>query len=133
MEAYCISQEKFRDKWDGILENIGRNGFPGVKIFPAIEGVEQRNNQLLSLWARYNLLNKIHRKNHEQFTTWGSVGCYLSHVSLWQYIVNKNVDKMAVFEDDVLFSEDAKGKIEKLINSIPEDADMVALGLLWNN
>lgn len=132
MEAYCISQEKFKNKWNETLVNIRENGFPGVKIFPAVEGSEQKNNQLLSVWARYNLLNGIYRKCHEQFTTWGSVGCYLSHVSLWQYMVNKNLDKMAIFEDDVIFSEGAKEKIDSLLQSIPDDADMVALGVLWN-
>lgn len=48
----------------------------------------------------------------------GEKGCLLSHLVLWKRCVDNNLDYIAVFEDDIIFSEEA-AKYIKSINQIP--------------
>ena len=46
-----------------------------------------------------------YRTKHYQLTM-GGIGCYLSHVGLWNYIYNKGIDYALIFEDDASIPQD---------------------------
>jgi len=149
--VYCISLEKNKPTWNAILKNIKINtGFENVKMFPAIQGSDlekyYKNNEVvsqpindiiskhgdvMSLWARYKLHTNENRREHAQFGSWGAVGCYLSHASLWEMVVNQNLDHCLIFEDDVVFEPDFVEKYNKVINYIPSDTDIFFLDISW--
>ena len=135
MEVYCISLEKNKDNWPKLIKNISENGFPNVQIFKAVYGKdlkETNDTDIISTWALYQLLNNIERKCHAQLGTWGAVGCYLSHISIWQKMVEQKIEKCLIFEDDVEFENDFKEKFKKNVeNKIPKDADAVFLDVAW--
>lgn len=58
--------------------------------------------------------------------TGGELACFMSHVSLWQKMVDENIPYMAVFEDDIYLGQDAN----KILNSdvwIPNGVDIIKL------
>lgn len=63
--------------------------------------------------------------NSENFTK-GEKACFLSHVALWDYCVKNNLNFIAVFEDDVLLSNNAASFLKK-IDWIPSDVEIVKL------
>ena len=44
---------------------------------------------------------------HEDFLTSGELACFMSHVSIWQKMVDEQIPHLAVFEDDVYLGERA--------------------------
>ena len=56
------------------------------------------------------------RSNHKELTK-GSLGCYLSHLEIYKYIVKKN-KPCIVCEDDIEFSSDSYKKIIDSINEV---------------
>lgn len=62
----------------------------------------------------------------------GEIGCFLSHRTFWQKVVQSRLSHAFVLEDDILFSEE----IFKILSSedwIPADADFVKLNLFPTN
>ncbi|NHB58728.1 glycosyltransferase family 25 protein [Acinetobacter sp. 194] len=41
------------------------------------------------------------------FLTQGEIACFMSHVSLWQKMIDENIQHLAIFEDDVYLGEHA--------------------------
>ena len=133
MKVYCISMEKNPEK---IINNIVSNGFPQVQLFNAVNGKDlsiSGGSDLLSVFALENLIKKNERRYHAELGTWGAVGCYLSHVSLWQQLVqDENEELYLIFEDDITFSDNFKINYEKCMENIPKNWDILFLDLTWN-
>lgn len=123
-KSYCISLKKQEPKWDEILDNIHRRGFPSCEIFEGVLGSKYKDtdtSNLLSVWQEYILNFEKDRHNHEQFTSWGGLGCYMSHYSIWKDAIEKGYKKIAVFEDDVVFKDNFIQKLENDIDKVPTD------------
>lgn len=56
-----------------------------------------------------NVCDKLNLKNLKQSDNLaqGEKGCFLSHVSLWQKMIDEHIEWLAIFEDDVHLGEDA--------------------------
>ena len=59
----------------------------------------------------------------------GSLGCLLSHVTLWEHIYNDSDCKIALIcEDDILLNKDFKIKLSEIPwSDVPEDWDIIKL------
>lgn len=53
------------------------------------------------------LAEKMALQVHEDFLTSGELACFMSHVSIWQKMVEEQIAHLAVFEDDVYLGENA--------------------------
>ena len=73
-----------------------------------------------------------YRTKHYQLTM-GGIGCYLSHVGLWNFIYNKGIDYALIFEDDANippnFIENLNISIENM-NKADPDWDILFLDAL---
>lgn len=61
----------------------------------------------------------------------GMAGCFLSHFLCIQDAYMKWYDRIAVFEDDVILSDNFIKKLEKEIKEVPENRDI--LFMWWHN
>nr|WP_257008484.1 glycosyltransferase family 25 protein [Haemophilus haemolyticus] len=53
------------------------------------------------------------------------IACALSHIVLWSFILENNLDYINIFEDDIYLGENAKELLN--IDYIPEDTDILKL------
>lgn len=53
------------------------------------------------------LAEKMHLNVGDEYLTGGELACFMSHVSVWQKMVDKQIPYIAVFEDDVFLGQDA--------------------------
>jgi GR25 family glycosyltransferase involved in LPS biosynthesis len=77
----------------------------------------------------YNNNQKI-RKNHYELTN-GSIGCYASHMKIYNEIVQNNIPYALILEDDCIITSDSDffwNKVSKF--NIPENADVFFLNTL---
>ncbi|WP_180068696.1 glycosyltransferase family 25 protein [Acinetobacter sp. YH16038] len=53
------------------------------------------------------LAEKMHLNVGDEYLTGGELACFMSHVSVWQKMVDEQIPHLAVFEDDVYLGENA--------------------------
>ena len=57
----------------------------------------------------------------------GRIGCFLSHVMLWNHILYSNYDEVLILEDDFIFNVPLN-KILEYKNELPTDWDLFFVG-----
>lgn len=103
-------------------------------MFDAVKGKELHtyveNKENLTLKG-LNDVKSFYRISHTDLTGYNSVGCYLSHVSLWYKIVTEKIKGAYVFESDSLCISDTT-TIKKMNNYLESfnsiDGDLLLLG-----
>jgi len=79
------------------FKNLERfNGINGYTMKP------QEVRKILTQKAYNGVYYQSHRSSDYDLGSLGAVGCYLSHLKLWQEIVDKNLPGMYIFESDVI-------------------------------
>jgi glycosyl transferase family 25 len=120
--AFCITLDpKSTKRALPTLEQIKSIGFEKAEFFP---GVDLRKKKLIDVkdlvsTRAYEELSEG-RYTHEGLSGLGSVGCYLAHLGLWKKCVELDTP-IAIFEDDLFFTPDAKEKIQKAYTSAVEN------------
>jgi GR25 family glycosyltransferase involved in LPS biosynthesis len=67
------------------------------------------------------------RQTHSELTI-GAIGCYLSHVGIWELIQQRGQSFAIVCEDDAVVPERLLDYIQCSMSSIPEDWDVILCG-----
>jgi GR25 family glycosyltransferase involved in LPS biosynthesis len=61
----------------------------------------------------------------------GEIGCCVSHAKIWQKVVDENISKCLVLEDDAIkILPGFDGILSSLIDKLPEDWDILLLGFM---
>lgn len=99
--AFCINLEKRLDRWNAFSKQPGVQQLPNVKRFLGVDGskLDIMNDDRIPLATKKNIKKKT-RRAHEEISTVGAVGCALSHISVWEWIVQNQSAVTLVFEDD---------------------------------
>lgn len=136
--AFCITLERRQDRWRRFQDQSGINQLE-LKRFLGVDGktIDVRKDDRVALCTKRNILAKV-RRSHEELDSVGGVGCALSHIAVWQWMVDNNQEVCLVFEDDAVvppdFVERANTCIEQsTILKDPKKWDMWLLGGLWDN
>jgi glycosyl transferase family 25 len=58
----------------------------------------------------------------------GEKGCFISHLRIWRYIVDNDIDYGLIFEDDANLCNDFLKKYKDFITEIPNDCDIAFIG-----
>jgi glycosyl transferase, family 25 len=134
--AFCITLERRVDRWRRFQDQSGINGLE-LKRFIGVDGktLDMTTDSRVTTLTKRNIATKS-RRSHEELDTIGGVGCALSHIALWQWVVDNNQEMVLVFEDDAVvppdFIEKANACIKRsMILKDPKKWDMWLLGGKW--
>lgn len=96
LKNYVISLTTATERREHIKNEFSKQDIP-FEFFDAItpELIKSTCDQL-----------GIHLVNNQRLSN-GEKGCFLSHVYLWQKMVDENLEYIAIFEDDVYLGENA--------------------------
>jgi GR25 family glycosyltransferase involved in LPS biosynthesis len=56
------------------------------------------------------------------------IGCAMSHIKTWKLFLESNAEYAIIFEDDVVFEDNFKEKLDLGIKNTPKDFDILYLG-----
>jgi glycosyl transferase family 25 len=56
------------------------------------------------------------------------LGCALSHINIWKKIVNNKFESALIFEDDMMLVDNWEDTLDKSINDLPKNWDVLTLG-----
>jgi glycosyl transferase family 25 len=136
--AFCITLERRQDRWRRFQDQSGINQLD-LKRFLGVDGktIDVRKDDRVALCTKRNILAKI-RRSHEELDSVGGVGCALSHIAIWQWMVDNNQEVCLVFEDDAVVPPDFVQRAntciqESTILKDPKKWDMWLLGGLWDS
>jgi glycosyl transferase family 25 len=135
--AFCITLERRTDRWKRFQDQPGIQGLQ-VKRFVGVDGktLDIKTDPRVATLTKRNILTKS-RRAHEELDSAGGVGCALSHIAIWQWMVDNNQNVCLVFEDDAVippnFIEKTNTCIETSFLKDPAKWDLWLLGGKWSD
>lgn len=132
---YLINLKRRPDRYKKFMEYYTSSDLKNHQLirFNAIDGsLLNVNNVPLTDLARNELKqldNSGFRTKHYQLTK-GAIGCYLSHVKLWENILKTNTEYALIFEDDAKIPSRIYKIIKTEIRNVPKDWDIILLGYM---
>jgi GR25 family glycosyltransferase involved in LPS biosynthesis len=99
--AFCINLERRLDRWNQFNAQPALHDLPNVKRFIGVDGstLDIMKDPRIPLYTKKNIKNKM-RRAHEELSTAGGIGCALSHIAAWEWIVENQTPITMIFEDD---------------------------------
>ena len=99
--AFCINLERRIDRWQEFSAQPGVQQLQNVKRFIAVDGskLDIMSDTRIPINTKKNIMTKS-RRAHEEISTIGAIGCALSHISIWEWIVQNQAPITLVLEDD---------------------------------
>jgi glycosyl transferase family 25 len=105
------------------------------------ERLAQFDTHMKAQEIKYERFNAIKGKNVlkderltdycNTFCTDGMKGCALSHRSIWEYMVEHNLQNVFIFEDDAVIDKNFSRDFQHVWNHLPKDYDIVYFGCLF--
>lgn len=130
MLIYCINLDRSTERWEK-MKKLFSQIFPNIQRFKAVEGAKLDVNRLtkmrmVSPYAEFNI--ERGRTSHDIFETKGAIGCYLSHLKLWELCIQRNENVM-ILEDDIVPTKDFNNEnLNYYLNEIPKEAGIIIIG-----
>jgi GR25 family glycosyltransferase involved in LPS biosynthesis len=131
---FVINLQRRIDRWNHASKQFLKNGFSlsQVRRWAALDAARLCQEDSLCFediltpraFSEFRLKTKTY---HEQLSV-GAVGCFLSHVQVWEEIVRAEIPAAVIFEDDLQFVDKFKTRFDQIWPSVPPDWDLVFLG-----
>ncbi len=121
------------DRWEAVSTRLAAVGLNKLIRVPAING------NRLSLDAIQPILGQptalIEQSPDSHFTlTRPAIGCFLSHLSVWRWMVAKGLPKLLVFEDDAMpvpgFDQN---RFRATVDAVPSKSGLLFMGRILMN
>lgn len=121
------------DKWDAVSSRMATIGLNKLIKMPAVEGAKLDLDALGPLLAQpANRVENAPRSHYSM--TRPAVGCFLSHLATWRWMLASGLPQVLVFEDDATPADGFDpGRFGSFIESKSRDAGMVLLGRIIMN
>ncbi|XP_004862858.1 procollagen galactosyltransferase 2 isoform X2 [Heterocephalus glaber] len=114
-EIFMINLKRRKDRRDRMLRTLYEQEIE-VKIVEAVDGKALNTSQLKAL--NIEMLPGYQDPYSSRPLTRGEIGCFLSHYSVWKEVIDRELEKTLVIEDDVRFEHQFKKKLMKLMDDI---------------
>jgi glycosyl transferase family 25 len=123
MQVFCISLDKYLDRWPSIVERFTAAGLPQVIRSAGVLG----QITAASVWNRYRMLRHELRLFDLQIDNVGAVGCFFAHRRIWERMVHEKIPQCLIFEDDVLFLPEFMPRLQQHLADAPPNLSMLLL------
>jgi glycosyl transferase family 25 len=120
MQLLVINLASQRDRWDNVSEEFARLGLQASRVEGVLGGGLARDERAELYSSRLN------RRQYHKALAPGEIGCYASHIRVWQQLLASGETMCAVFEDDVAPGGELPAVLQA-IESLPGPWDMIKL------
>ncbi|KRE11494.1 hypothetical protein ASE66_23365 [Bosea sp. Root483D1] len=116
------------DKWNAISKRMAAIGLNKLIKVPAVEGARLSLEAIAPLSCQPAAQIEAAPQSHFTLTR-PAIGCFLSHIATWQWLIANKMPRLLVFEDDAnpAASFDAN-RFRNVLGAIPPKAGLVFLG-----
>ncbi|XP_045879729.1 inactive glycosyltransferase 25 family member 3 isoform X3 [Meles meles] len=127
-EVFVISLARRPDRRERMLSSLWEMEISG-RVVEAVDGRTLNSSIMRSLGV--DLLPGYQDPYSGRTLTKGEVGCFLSHYSIWEEVAARGLAQVLVFEDDVRFESNFRGRLERLMEEVEAEKlpwDLIYLG-----
>ncbi|XP_008284450.1 procollagen galactosyltransferase 2 [Stegastes partitus] len=127
-EIFLINLRRRPDRRDRMLFSLNELEID-VKVVDAVDGNALNSSDIKILGV--DLLPGYYDPFSGRTLTKGEVGCFLSHYYIWKEMVDMQMDKALLFEDDVRFQANFKRRVLRLMEEVEQvelDWDIIYFG-----
>ncbi|RTL72562.1 MAG: glycosyltransferase family 25 protein [Hyphomicrobiales bacterium] len=118
------------DRWDAISTRLGAVGLTKLTKAPAVLGADLSDAQLTALLGPRGPSIRETPRDHLSLTP-PAVGCFLSHVAIWQWVVAHELPRVMVLEDDAHPGAHFDGaRFARVVGSLTPEDNLVFPGCL---
>jgi GR25 family glycosyltransferase involved in LPS biosynthesis len=118
-KIYCVNLDCDQERFKYVKTQFEKHNLE-VTRFPGILGSEIKQEE----YPEYIKKDSILLKNK-----CGSVGCYLSHIKIWDQILKSDdINQALILEDDIDLDSDFNQKLEQYYQQVPKNWDLIYLG-----
>lgn len=132
-DCYVINLERNKDRMENVQRTYDRsdlNTQPLIRV-EAVDGKKIDIEPFITPLAYEGILQmeKTNERLYHAQISRGAVGCYLSHLNIYEQIQQSGKEFGIILEDDVSIPKHVfKQRIRDVLNTVPEDWDMILLG-----
>ncbi|CAH6420964.1 Glycosyltransferase family 25 (LPS biosynthesis protein) [uncultured virus] len=108
LKKICINLKRRSDRKNYMLNLFKENNILDCEFYEAIDGKNLiKTNELLNLF-----------RNNDFGYNKNVIGCALSHLNLWQNLLNDNINQAyLIFEDDIRIPDNFNDELNKILNA----------------
>lgn len=118
------------DRWQTLSRRMSAVGLTRLIKAPAVEGARLPDDLIATLLRAPADGIDAAPRSHLTLTR-PAIGCFLSHLAVWQWALGANLPRVLVLEDDAAPAADCSAvRLRRVLASIPEEAGLVFLGRL---
>jgi len=131
--VYLINLKRRPDRLNDFLDSYNQCGLTQKQLtkFNGVDGsvldIQTVPLTSLAILELKQLETIGFRYKHYQLTK-GAIGCFLSHVKVWEHILSSEKNCALIFEDDARPPPNFKRMINKSMANIPSDWDIILFG-----
>ncbi|MVN22246.1 glycosyltransferase family 25 protein [Mucilaginibacter arboris] len=110
------------------------------EIFYGVEGSMLKLKELIESGVVAANIQDIYKQTNIDYMNMGSspvhinqIACSMSHIKMYQYILDNQLDKVLILEDDVMPVEENLKYLSETLNQVPDNWELLYLGHIINN
>jgi len=121
------------DRWQAIASRMTAAGLDKLIKMPAVEGAKVDLAALGPLLGQTESSVRGAPRSHRAITP-PAIGCFLSHLAIWRWLIANDTPRVLIFEDDATPAPDFDpARFRHIVTSEAKDASMVFLGRIIMN
>jgi GR25 family glycosyltransferase involved in LPS biosynthesis len=121
------------DRWQTLSQRMSAVGLTKLIRAPAVEGARLSDSQITALLSVPASGIDAAPRSHLTLTR-PAIGCFLSHLAIWRWVIKNEVPRVLVFEDDAAPAPHFDpARLRSVLAANPQEAGMVLLGLIIMN
>jgi GR25 family glycosyltransferase involved in LPS biosynthesis len=119
IKQYLINLKRRPDRLQQFYDNYPFEK-TSVEVIYGFDGKNPENENINELRTFHSLLSNNLMP--------GEKGCFISHLRIYQDMIDKNIPLAVVMEDDAIFCENFKERMNELVNEMPNDFQILYFG-----
>lgn len=123
-KIFVVSIPRFTDRHKKVAENL-----QGLQ-FEFFWGADKQELDGEKLRKYYDEIRAKKLQRQGKGLNFGEIACSLSHRMVYKEMINKNLQKVLILEDDVIPRTDDLASLSQTLNELPSDWELVYLGYL---
>jgi len=116
-KIYIINLEKDKDRFYNSIRQLRNYQLNNFEFINAINGNNLTNDEFKSYTSDIGYY----------ITSPSMVGCGMSHIKIWEEIIQNNIEFSLILEDDFIFKENFLNDFNELIKNVPDNFDLLFL------
>jgi GR25 family glycosyltransferase involved in LPS biosynthesis len=118
-KVYCLNLDSDIERFEYVKQQFEKHNL-NVTRYPGILGSEIKQEDYPDYIKKDSWLLK---------NKCGSTGCYLSHIKIWDEILeSSDINQALILEDDINLDSDFNEKLQKYFKMVPDNWDLIYLG-----